>query len=71
VASLLAFLQLIPRLIDLAIRIGEQIRVHRFDEWLNDIDETVKRLEAAKSPEEKRNAAVEVCRIIAGRRPRS
>lgn len=65
--SIMAFLAVIPRLIDLAIRLGEQIRESKFDAWLESLDESVRALEAAKSPEEKRNAAVAISRVIARR----
>ena len=68
-SALLALLQVIPKLIDLAMRLGEQVKQARFDEWLADVDSTIQKLEHAQTPEEKRNAAVDVARIIAGRRP--
>ena len=66
--GILALLAVIPKLIDLAVRLGEQIRAHQFDQWLEDVDASIKQLEGAKSPEEKRGAALAISRIIAGRR---
>lgn len=66
--GILALLAVIPKLIDLAVRLGEQIRAHEFDQWLSDVDASIKQLEGAKSPEEKRGAALAISRIIAGRR---
>jgi hypothetical protein len=66
--GILALLAVIPKLIDLAVRLGEQIRAHEFDQWLQDVDASIKQLEGAKSPEEKRGAALAISRIIAGRR---
>ena len=67
-AGLWAFLSVLPKLIDLAIRLGDQIKQHDFDKWLADVDQSIKLLESAKSPEEKRGAALAISRIIAGRR---
>jgi len=66
--GILALLAVIPKLIDLAVRLGEQIKQHNFDQWLQDVDASIKQLEGAKSPEEKRGAALAISRIIAGRR---
>jgi hypothetical protein len=66
--GLLALLAVLPKLIDLAVRLGEQIRAHQFDQWLEDVDSSIKQLEGARSPEEKRGAALAISRIIAGRR---
>ena len=66
--GILALLAVVPKLIDLAVRLGEQIRAHQFDQWLEDVDASIKQLEGAKSPEEKRGAALAISRIIAGRR---
>lgn len=66
--GILALLAVIPKLIDLAVRLGEQIRAHQFDQWLEDVDASIKQLEGAKGPEEKRGAALAISRIIAGRR---
>lgn len=66
--GILALLAVIPKLIDLAVRLGEQIKAHQFDQWLEDVDASIKQLEGAKSPEEKRGAALAISRIIAGRR---
>jgi hypothetical protein len=68
VAGLWAFLSVLPKLIDLAIRLGDQIKQHNFDQWLNDVDQSIKLLESAKSPEDKRGAALAISRIIAGRK---
>jgi hypothetical protein len=66
--GLLALLAVLPKLIDLAMRLGEQIKQHNLDQWLADVDASIKQLEGAKSPEEKRGAALAISRIIAGRR---
>ena len=66
--AILALVAALPKLIDLAVRLGEQVRAHRFDQWLEDVDASIKQLEQAKSPEEKRGAALAISRIIAGRR---
>jgi len=66
--GILALLSVIPKLIDLAMRLGEQIKQHNLDQWLSDVDASIKQLEGAKSPEEKRGAALAISRIIAGRR---
>ncbi len=66
--GILALLAVIPKLIDLAVRLGEQIKAHNFDQWLSDVDASIKQLEGARSPEEKRGAALAISRIIAGRR---
>ena len=66
--GILALLAVIPKLIDLAVRLGEQIKAHNFDQWLSDVDASIKQLEQARSPEEKRGAALAISRIIAGRR---
>jgi len=66
-AGLWAFLTMIPKLLDLAIRLGDQIKKHEFDRWLEQVDQGIKLLETAKSPEEKRGAALAISRIIANR----
>lgn len=66
--GIIALLAVIPKLIDLAMRLGEQIKAHNLDQWLSDVDASIKQLEVAKSPEEKRGAALAISRIIAGRR---
>ena len=66
--GILALLAVIPKLIDLAMRLGEQIKAHNLDQWLLDVDAGIKQLEGAKTPEEKRGAALAISRIIAGRR---
>jgi len=68
VAGLLAFFSVVSRLIDLAIRLGDQMQSNRFDQWVEELDASVKQLEAAKSPEEKRNAALSISRVIARKR---
>jgi hypothetical protein len=68
VAGLWAFLSVLPKLIDLAIRLGDQIKQHNFDQWLADVDQSIKLLESAKSPEDKRGAALAISRIIANRK---
>lgn len=68
-SAILALLQVIPKLIDLAIRLGEQVKQSRMDEWLMDVDASVRKLEEAKTPDEKRGAAVDIARLLAGRRP--
>lgn len=67
-AGLLAFFSVVSRLIDLAIRLGDQMQSNRFDQWVEELDASVKQLEAAKSPEEKRNAALSISRVIARKR---
>lgn len=70
-AGLISFFTLLARLIDLAVRLGDQMREQRLDEWIESIDESMKKLEAAKTPEEKRDAALSISRVIARRRPSS
>lgn len=57
IAGLIAFLQLLPRLIDLMNRLGNWMIKNKFDKWMDDLEGTIDQLEKAATAQEKLNAA--------------
>lgn len=55
--GIIAFLQCLPKLIDLMTRIGNWMIANNIKDWINDLEVTVDKLEKAQTPEEKLGAA--------------
>lgn len=66
--AFLSFLALIPKVIDLVVRLAEQAEKNNLEKWLSDVDASIKQLESAKTSQEKRDAAVFISRVIARRK---
>lgn len=62
--GILAFLAAIPKLIDLISRIGEMWQKSKADEWLNSLEQSIDKLEAAKTTEEKKDASKALASVI-------
>ena len=63
-AGLVAFLQALPKLIDLAIRIGIWLTEKKVLGWLDELQETMDKLDEADTPEKKRAVARNLSRLI-------
>lgn len=66
--AILALIRVLPKLIDLLVRLGNQIEQNRVDEWLEDVDASIRKLESAKTAEDRRDAAISVGRAFARRK---
>ena len=63
-AGLLAFLQALPKLIDLAIRIGIWMTDKKVLEWLDDLQKVMDQLDRADTAEKKRIVARDLSRLL-------
>lgn len=63
-ASVLAFFQALPQLIQLVTRVGAWVKRQETQKWLADLEHTMEKVEGAKTVEEKQNAARDLVRII-------
>lgn len=62
-SGLLAFLQVLPRLIEIMSRLGNIMIQNEVDNWLKDLEGQVDRLESAKTVQEKIDCARNLIRI--------
>lgn len=62
--GILAFLAAIPKIIDLISRVGEMWQKSKADEWLNNLEKSIDMVEAAKTPEEKKDASKALAHVI-------
>lgn len=67
-SAIFALIRVLPKIIDVMIRLGNQIEQNRVDEWLADIDASIRSLETAKTSEARREAAISISRVFARRR---
>ena len=63
-AGIIAFLQALPKLIDLAIRIGNYILERKVLDWLDDLQKVFDEIDEADTAEKKRAAARDLSRLI-------
>jgi hypothetical protein len=69
VKEILLTLQLFFKLLDLATKLAQTVGEERFKQWEQDVDEAIKKTKEAKSPEDFRNAALDLVRAT-GRIPK-
>lgn len=63
-AGIIAFLTALPKIIDLMNRLGNLIIANNMNAWITDLESTVNTLEAAKTSEEKLDAAKKLADLI-------
>lgn len=64
ISGIIAFLQALPKIILLIERIGAWMIEKKFNAWLDQIEETIDKLEKADTPEKKRDAARNLVSIV-------
>jgi hypothetical protein len=63
-SAILSFLAIIPKLLDLAERLGAYVEKQNVSAWLDDLDKAVSDLEKAQTPKEKIDAARKISSSI-------
>jgi hypothetical protein len=64
IAALPYIFQLLVKIMALMERFSVWAKEQKFEAWLNEIEDTIDKLEKAKTPEEKRSAARDIVGII-------
>jgi uncharacterized protein YjcR len=64
--SLIAFLKVLPRAIELMVRIGKWMEANNVEEWMSELERSIDSLERAKSRDEKLDAARSLVRAMRG-----
>jgi len=65
-AGIAALLQALPKIMDMIGRLVEFAKEGRLNAWINDLDDTIVKLETAATPEDKRAAARSLVNLVRG-----
>lgn len=65
-SGLIAFFQVLPKIIGLIDRLGRMIEEKKINDWLDNLEKAVEHLEQAKTPEERKDAAKSLVSTIRG-----
>ena len=66
--GIIAFFQVLPKIISLMERLGRVIEEKKINDWLDNLEKAVDLVESAKTPEDRKNAAQALARSIRGLR---
>jgi truncated hemoglobin YjbI len=64
ISGIIAFIQMLPRILMLMEKAGKAMSDARFHAWLEDLEKTIDRIEAAHTSKEKQDAAQSLARSI-------
>lgn len=66
VADIIAFLKILPQILDIMGRIGNLIKAHNLQQWIDELETQIDSLEKAKTPDEKLAVARSLADLIHG-----